>query len=39
MNFFETSRGSLQEGDGQSSGYPVPLDNRKTTSKFLLDAQ
>lgn len=25
VNFFETSSGSLHEGDGQSSGYPAPL--------------
>lgn len=29
VKFLETSRGSLQEEDGQRSGYPVPLHTEK----------
>lgn len=33
VKFFETSRGSLQEGEGQRSGYPAPL-HAKSRSRF-----
>lgn len=33
VKFFETSSGSLHEGDGQSSGYPVPLNRKKKKRK------
>jgi len=34
VKFFETSSGSLQEGDGQRSGYPAPLHRKKKKKKL-----
>jgi hypothetical protein len=34
VKFFETSSGSLQEGEGQRSGYPVPLQKKTTSLEF-----
>lgn len=30
VEFLDTSRGSLQEGEGQRSGYPAPLYQKQT---------
>lgn len=37
VNFFETSSGSLQEGEGQRSGYPVPLKKRPQVQSFKME--
>ena len=34
VKFLATSSGSLQEGEGQRSGYPAPLHKKIASSKF-----